>query len=120
MGFKMFTVAEALSKAFRENSDKQSGQFSVTLVTSSGVAIKASEQVENRLGSECSGVDGATGRVLTLVNTSESGSPVSIWAETQLISSGDYTVTHNSDSSTITFDNINIFDLDALKIVYYI
>lgn len=29
MGFKMFTLAEAISKAFRENSDKQSGQHSI-------------------------------------------------------------------------------------------
>ena len=120
MGFKMFTVAEALSKAFRENSDKQSGQISVTLVDSSGNSIKATTIPENRLGSECSGSEGATGRVLTLQNTSESGSPVSVWVEDQLINISDYTVNHLSASSTITFDNINIFDADTILVHYQI
>ena len=86
----------------------------VVLVNSSGTIIKATTIPENRLGSECSGSSGATGRVLTLVNTSESGNPVSIWVEDQLINSADYTVSHLSASSTITFDNININDICQL------
>ncbi len=116
----MFTVAEAISKAFRENSDKQSGQLSVTLVTPSGQPIKATQQEENRLGSECSGSDGATGRILTLQNTSESGGPVAVWVEDQLINSSDVTFSHLASSSTLTFDNINIFNADTLRIRYYI
>ena len=39
MAFKMFTIAELLSKAFRENSDKQSGQISVVKTDSSGNVV---------------------------------------------------------------------------------
>ena len=120
MGFKMFTLAEAISKAFRENSDKQSGQISVTLVSSTGVAIKATIQEENRAGSEASGVDGATGRVLTLQNTLESGNPSSVWVDDQIIAVADYTISHLSSSSTITFDNINLFDAQTIRVHYYI
>jgi len=120
MAFKNFTTSEAISKAFRENSDKQSGQISVTLVNSSGVSIKMTTIPENRLGSECSGSEGATGRVLTLQNTSESGSPIAVWVEDQLINTSDYTINHLSSSSTITFDNINIFDADNILVHYQI
>jgi hypothetical protein len=116
----MFTVAEAISKAFRENTDKQSGQISVNIVSSSGVSLKISQQVEDRLGSECSGGDGDQGRVLTLQNTSESGAPVAVWVEDQLIDPADYTVSHLSASSTVTFDNINIFNADTIRVNYYI
>lgn len=92
----------------------------VILVNSSGTIIKATQIEENRLGSECTGIDGATGRVLTLVNTSESGNPVSIWVEGSLRNPGNYTFTHNSSSSTITFDSIEIFDADRIKINYQI
>lgn len=40
MVLKMFTVAEALSKAFRENPDKQSGQISITQVESYTQALE--------------------------------------------------------------------------------
>lgn len=82
--------------------------------------IKSVLQEENRLGSECSGIDGATGRVLTLQNSSESGAPTSVWVEDQLINPSDVTYVHNSSSSTLTFDNINIFDADTLRIRYYV
>ncbi len=104
------------NKEHEENSDAKR----VILVNSSGTIIKATQIVEDRLGSECSGSDGTTGRVLTLVNTSESGNPVAIWVEDQLINSSDYTVSHLSSSSTITFDNINIFDTDTIRVNYYI
>lgn len=120
MGFKMFTVVEAISKAFRENADKQSGQISVTLVTPLGVAIKATVQEENRSGSDATGSDGATGRILTLQNSSESGDPFSVWVDDQIIAVADYTVSHLSASSTITFDNINLFDAQTIRVRYYI
>lgn len=120
MGFKMFTPAEALSKAFRENSDKQSGQISVTLVNSSGESIKFTQLEENRSGADASGTDGATGRVLTLQNTSESGNPSSVWVDDQIIAVADYTVNHLSASSTITLDNINLFNAQTIRVRYYI
>ena len=39
LGFQNFTTSEALSKAFRENSDKQSGQISVILKDELGNVI---------------------------------------------------------------------------------
>lgn len=120
MGFKMFTVAEALSKAFRENSDKQSGQISVNIVDTSGNPLKISLIEENRSGSDASGVDGATGRVLTLQNVNTTGNPVSVWVDDQIIAVADYTVSHLSASSTITFDNINLFDSQTIRVHYYI
>lgn len=58
----------------------------VKLIGSDGNPVKIAQVEENRLGSECNGSDGATGRVLTLANTSTSGGPVSVWVEDQLIS----------------------------------
>ena len=120
LGFQMFTVAEAISKAFRENSDKQSGQLSVMLVNSEGEAIKATPQEENRLGSDCDGFDSAPGRTLTLQNTIESGAPNAVWVEDQLIASADITFSHLSSSSKLTFDNIEIYDADTIRVTYYV
>lgn len=91
----------------------------VLMVNSSGQVIKSTEQEENRLGSDCSGSDGQTGRILTLQNTSESGAPNAVWAEDQLVASSDVTFTHLESSSTLTF-NIGIFDLDSLRVKYYV
>lgn len=43
LGFKIFTVAEALSKAFRENTDKQSGQISTIIKDSNGNEINIAD-----------------------------------------------------------------------------
>ncbi len=91
----------------------------IVIVDGSGNIIKSSQIEENRLGSECSGSDGATNRVLTLANSSESGNPVAVWVEDQLINPTDYTTSHLSASSTITF-SINIYNTDTIKITYYI
>ncbi len=45
MGFKIFTPSESLSKAFRENSDKQSGQISVTSKDSEGNIIFSDAEI---------------------------------------------------------------------------
>ena len=109
-----------LAKEEANQADLTARAHRVILVDSSGTVIKGTTIPENRLGSECSGSDGATERVLTLVNTSESGSPVSVWVEDQLINPSDYTVSHLSASSTITFDNININDIDTILVHYQI
>ncbi len=100
--------------------DTTANAHKVLIVNSSGTVIKTSLQEENRLGSECSGSDGATSRVLTLQNSSESGAPVAVWVEDQLINPSDVTFSHLSASSTLTFDNINIFDADTIRVNYYI
>ena len=92
----------------------------VILVNSSGTIIKATIQEENRAGSDASGSDGALGRVLTLQNSSTSGAPVSVWVDDQIIAQADITVSHLSSSSTITFDNINLFDAQTIRVTYYI
>jgi len=91
----------------------------IVIVDGSGNIIKSSQIEENRLGSEMSGSDGATNRVLTLQNTSESSGPISCWVEDQLIDISDLTLTHNSSSSTVEFAN-QIFDADSIRIFYYI
>lgn len=92
----------------------------VILVNSSGTIIRSTIQEENRAGSEATGIDGATGRVLTLVNTDTSGDPTSVWVDDQIIAIADYTMNHLSASSTITFDNINLFDAQTVRVRYYI
>ncbi len=96
------------------------GSIYVVLVDTSGNIIKFTQQEENRSGSDCSGSDGATGRVLTLQNTSTSGAPVSVWVDSTLIALVDITIAHKASSSTITFDNINIFDSQSIRVLYYV
>ena len=95
------------------------GSLYVVLVDSSGNTIKNTEVEENRLGSECTGSDGATSRVLTFTNTSKSGGPVSVWVENQVIAQTDITFVHKSASSTVAFD-IGIYNTDSIRVRYYI
>ncbi|KKM65929.1 hypothetical protein LCGC14_1486310 [marine sediment metagenome] len=103
-----------------EHADLTANAKRVILVNSSGTVIKATIQEENRAGSDASGTDGATGRVLTLQNTSTSGAPMSVWVDDQIIAQADITVSHFSSSSTITFDNINLFDAQTIRVTYYV
>lgn len=111
--------------ADRSNPSRQAkvdeyGSLYVVLVNSSGTVIKATPQEENRAGSDCSGSDGATGRVLTLQNTTTSGAPISVWVDDQIIGQADITVSHLSASSTVTFDNINVYDAQTIRVRYYV
>ncbi len=91
----------------------------VHFVNSSGESIKSTLIEANNVGADCSGVDGAANRVLTLTNTSETGNPVSVWIEGQLIAQSDLTISHLSASSTITF-GIAVYDADAIRSLYYV
>ena len=74
---------------------------------------------ENKLGSDCTGSDGATGRVLTLANTSTMKTAgFMVFRNGALIVPGDITVTATGSADTVTFDNTNIFDLDVLTVIY--
>ena len=117
---KVHVLNFAMLVDFQGNKITDLNPLPIKLVAANGARIKATQQVENRLGSECSGTDGNQGRVLTLQNTSESGNPIAIWVEDQLIDPADYTISHLSASSTITFDNIEIFDTDTILVNYYI
>ncbi len=96
------------------------GSLFFVLRDSSGNVIKATPQEENRAGSDCNGSEPNTGRVLTLQNTIESGGPTSVWVDDQIIAQADMTISHLSSSSTITFDNINIYDSQTIRVSYYV
>lgn len=74
------------------------------------------ESTQEAAGSDCSGSDGDTGRVLTLDNTYET-SKVKVFVEGRLEKPSNLTITHNSSSSTIQFAN-KIYDTDEI-VVYY-
>ena len=108
-----------LSHEESEQADTTARAKRVLVVNSAGTAIKIAQIEENQLGSDCSGSDGATSRVLTLANTSTSGAPVAVWVEEQLIAQSDLTTVHKAASSTITF-GITISNTDVIRVRYYI
>ena len=110
------SVVDILNLGF----DDTANAHKVLLVNSAGTVIQATIQEENQAGSSASGSDGALGRVLTLQNTSTSAAPVSVWVDDQIIALGDMTISHLAASSTITFDNINLFDAQTVRVTYYI
>ena len=105
---------------FQGNKITDVNPLPIKFVDGNGIRIKSVIQEENRSGSDASGSDGAPGRTLTLQNTSTSGAPVSVWVDDQIIAQADFTFTHNSSSSTITFDNINLFDSQTIRVTYYV
>ena len=73
---------------------------------------------ESRTGADCSGVDLATSRVLTLVNTSLSKNElISVGGMIQTPST-DYTVSHGSSGTTVTFLGI-IQDVQKIEVLYF-
>lgn len=75
---------------------------------------------ENYLGSALSGIDGATGRILTLANTSltvSNGLEVFVNGVFQTITTN-FTVSHLTSSSTITFVGA-INNTDRITIIYF-
>ena len=71
--------------------------------------------LEEFAGSDCTGVDAATGRVLTLGNTSLTKHN-DVFVEGLLISPSKITVSHKATSSTVTFTSIKIFDTDEIVV----
>ncbi len=103
-----------LDKAAADQAQIDARAKRVILVNSSGDIIKGTPIIEER-----SGVD-LVADVLILQNTSESGNPVSVWVDLQLIATADYTVTHLSSSSTIEFTGISPGAGTEIKVRYYI
>ena len=74
---------------------------------------------ETKLGSDCSGTDGGTSRVLTLSNsriTLDNGFIVVVSGST-LHPTTDFTLDHNDSSSTITFLNA-LYDDQPILVIY--
>ena len=74
---------------------------------------------ENKLGSDCSGIDGAANRVLTLSNTYitvNSGLVVSLGGFVQDPSV--YTISNLNSSSTITFLG-RVMDSSPIEVIYF-
>lgn len=76
---------------------------------------------ENKLGSNCNGVSGATARVLTLANTTtiKTGGFM-VFRNGAFIHSTNYARGGQSSSETITFTDINIWDDDYICVVYFL
>ena len=71
--------------------------------------------LEEFAGSVCTGVDAATGRVLTLGNTSLTKHN-DVFVEGLLISPSKVTISHKAASSTVTFTSIKIYDTDEIVV----
>ena len=88
-------------------------------VDSSGNVIKTSPIQESYTGADCSGTDGASGRVLTLANTSTSATEAVFLDGVRLVRNTQYTVSHLSSSSTVTF-LIAVWDTQSIIVDYYV
>ena len=76
---------------------------------------------ETKNGSDCSGTDGATGRVLILTNaTAIKAAGRMIFRNGAFLDPQDYTVTSSPPNDTVTFTNINIFNTDRRIVVYFL
>ena len=76
-------------------------------------------QSEYKLGSNCSGSDGAANRVLTLANTSTSSEERVYLDGVRLKQTTDYTPNHLSASSTITFI-VKVWNTQKIEVDYFI
>ncbi len=81
------------------------------------VVINMQENTENKRGSDCTGSDGATNRVLTLTNSRLSSNEDVFVNGIRLTINVDYTITHNTSNSTITFLG-EIYDSDYITVRY--
>jgi len=82
--------------------------------------LKGTPNEETKAGSDCSGTDGTTGRVLTLANTSTMKiAAFQVFRNGAKIVKADMTVTTTGTNDTITFDNTIIFDADVIEVIYF-
>lgn len=78
-----------------------------------------SPQTEFKAGSDCSGSDGGTSRVLTLSNASLSSQELVVVDGTVYRKDTDYTMSHLAASSTVTFLG-KIWDSQKIEVRYFI
>jgi hypothetical protein len=83
------------------------------------VYFTTAHSTDSRRGSACSGTDGTSNRILTLLNKIVSSSDViGVWVNgVLLIPTTEYTVTNSGTYPTITFLN-SIYDIDYIIVVY--
>lgn len=74
---------------------------------------------ENKLGSNCSGINGAKNRILTLTNVQKTSNEKVFVQGAFLHPIQDYTVSHLTASSTITFLNF-LDNTDFIYVGYFI
>jgi hypothetical protein len=82
----------------------------------SAVAVSNNSHIEYYTGTNCSGTDGATNRVLTLANTSITYN-VLAYIDGLALHSSRVTITNNTSSSTIEFSD-NVFNDQEIVITY--
>ena len=74
---------------------------------------------EKKRGSNCSGSDGESGRVLTLSNTKTTLSAgFQVFKNGLLMHDPDITVSHKESGTTITF-NVKVWDADYIEVHYF-
>lgn len=65
------------------------------------------------------GTSGTSGRTITLNNTlTTTDDGMLIFVNTSFIHTSEVTIVHNSSSSTITFDSLDIWDGDKITVRY--
>jgi hypothetical protein len=75
---------------------------------------------EVKAGSNCTGLDGSLGRVLTLANTIATKiGGWSVFRNGARLSNVDVAMTHLGENDMVTFVSVNIFDDDELTIIYF-
>lgn len=92
-------------------------------VTVSSVVFPAQNHTynENKLGSDCSGLSGEQGRVLTLSNTTLTVPDVTmVFRNGAMLMPTDLTIVDNASASTITFTTVEIFDDDIIRVIYFV
>ena len=111
--------------AVRKNIASREGTVEKIPVNDSDIANKKyvdsaviTQQIENKAGSDCDGLDGSKNRVLTLNNTAITTAIITWINGTFLHPGQDYTINHLAANSTITFLN-NIDNPDYISIFYF-
>jgi len=74
--------------------------------------------VEHYDGSDCTGVDGAVNRTLTLSNTIMSSDELVSLSGNVLQITTQYTISHNAGSTVITF-LVNVWDTETIYTLYF-
>jgi len=77
-----------------------------------------SPNIENLRGSNANGSDGGTSRVITLNNTATTKQENVFLNGVRQTLTADYTVSHLSASSTITFVG-NLYNADYITVLYF-